>query len=273
MEVNNLQAFRIGAQIANLNGRTADYQLLYVIAGKLNILLDEQSYNAVPGQVVITTLTNRDLTFHPSDDFEGYLLQIDDPIVAGLIQQYLLYMKLADSLVIVLTAGRQDQSIRSLFENIMEELQADADSAATIIELRLQELLIRLYRTSPKISSGTYSSREEIVSSIQELLKKKYYTALSLESIAAEYNISVSYLAHIFKDITGMSVMRCLLLIRVREAQRYLVQTSMQINEIAEKCGFKDVSNFGRTFRKETGCAPRQYRQAHTLSDKKEKTK
>lgn len=270
MDLNNLQASRIEGQIADLNWGTADYRMLYVISGELNIIFDGQSYCAVPGQVVIETLTNRDVAFSSSADFAGYLLLINDPVAGNLMRRHLPYVKVAGSLAIVLAAEKKDQSIRMFFENIVKDLQSNSDSATTAIETHMQELFACLYRTSSQILSGMYSNREEIVLGVRDLLEKKYYAELSLEAVAAEYNISVSYLAHIFKEITGMSVMRCLLLIRVREAQKYLKQTNLQIREIAEKCGFNDVSNFGRTFRKETGCAPRQYRRAHFALNKEE---
>ena len=237
--------------------------MLYVIAGKLNIVFDGQTHCALPGQVVIETLSNRDVVFSSENDFAGYLLKINDPVAGTLVRQYLPYVKAAGSLAIALTAENREQSVRMLFANIVKDLQSDSGSAAAVVEAHLRELFACLYRTGFRILSGTYSNREEIVSGVQELLEKKYSSALSLETIAAEYNISVSYLAHIFKEITGVSVMRHLLLIRVREAQRYLEQTPLPVKEIAEKCGFNDVSNFGRTFRKETGCAPREYRQTY----------
>ena len=269
MNLNHLQAFRIEGQISDQQWATADYRMIYVITGELNIAFDGQSYCATPGQVVIESLANQEIPFSTGSGFLGYLLQISDPVAGGLVRRYLPYVKAAGSLAIVLPEDKQNQSIRGLFETVVKDLQKK-DTPAMTVEMHLQELFTRLYHTGSKILSGTYSNREEIVSGVPDLLEKKYYAELSLESIAAEYNISISYLAHIFKEITGMSVMRCLLLIRVREAQRYLRQTNLQIREIAEKCGFNDVSNFGRTFRKETSCAPRQYRLTHQSTGREE---
>ena len=266
MDLNNLRASRIEGQLADLEWGTADYRMLYVIAGRLKIVYDGQSYCAVPGQVVIETLVNRNVTFSSENDFAGYLLQINDPVAGGLVRQYLPNVKVAGSLAIALPSVEQEQSIRMLFASIAKDLQSNSESATAVVEAHLRELFAQLYRIAPRILAGVYNNREEIVSGVQELLEKKYYSVLSLETIAAEYNISISYLTHIFKEITGASVMRYLLLIRIREAQRYLTQTTLPVKEIAKKCGFNDASNFGRTFRKETGCAPQKYRQTHTTA-------
>ena len=129
-----------------------------------------------------------------------------------------------------------------------------------ILKLLLEELLVRLYRVSPKLYTGAQSNRTEIVSSIRTLLETEYRHPFTLGTIAEKYNMSISYLSHVFKEITGVSLMRYLLEIRIRAAKEYLVQTSLPINEIAERCGFNDLSNFGRTFQKETGYSLRRYR-------------
>ena len=121
--------------------------------------------------------------------------------------------------------------------------------------------MIRICRANPQIPTRGYVGKEKIVSDVKQLLEEKYFQEINLKTIALEYNVSVSRLSHIFRDSTGVPVMRYLLLCRLEAAKRYLLQTTLPINEIAEKCGFRDYSNFSRAFRKETGNTPSQYRQ------------
>jgi AraC-like DNA-binding protein len=82
----------------------------------------------------------------------------------------------------------------------------------------------------------------------------------SLASLSEEYGMSVSHLSHLFKRITGNSVMGYLLSCRLAGAKKYLAETPMEIGHIVEKCGFTDASNFSRTFRRQTGLTPSQFR-------------
>lgn len=263
MDKHSTLAFRVGEEISELRLGPADYWIVYVDKAALNIDVQQQTLHVVSGQIVIISLNNRAIKFSAESRFKGYVLQINDMVSSELVQRYLLLMNTKETHVHVFSADKQEQSIRSVFRNIVAEMNGELEPSETILNLLLQELLARLHRSAAKMDSGDYPNRAQIVSGICTLLEMKYGHSFTLEEIAGKYNMSVSYLSHIFKKITGVSVMRYLLLVRIRAAQEYLSQTALPINEIAEKCGFNDMSNFGRTFRKETGFSPRQYRQAH----------
>ena len=262
MDKHSTLAFRAGQEISELRLGSADYWIIYVNKSVLRITVQQECLQATSGQIVIIGLNNKDIRFGAEPNFRGYVLQINDPASAELVQRYLLLMNVKETDVNIFTAGKQEQSIRTVFQNIMAEMHGELEPNETILNLLLQELMVRLYRASPRVHSSAYPNRAEIVSSVRALLEKEYRYSLTLETIAGKYNMSVSYLSHIFKEITGVPLMRYLLLVRIRVAQEYLSETALPINEIAEKCGFNDMSNFGRTFRKETGFSPRQYRQA-----------
>lgn len=263
MDKHSTLAFRVGEEISELRLGSADYWIVYVNKSTLHIAVQQEHQQAISGQIVIISLNNKEIHFNAEPDFNGYALQINDSASAELVRRYLLLMNVKEIDVNIFTAGKQEQSIRTVFRNIVSEMHGEPEPNETILNLLLQELMVRLYRASPKVHFGAYPNRAEVVSSVRTLLEKEYRCPLTLEAIARKYNMSVSYLSHIFKEITGISLMRYLLLVRIRVAQDYLSQTALPINEIAEKCGFNDMSNFGRTFRKETGFSPRQYRQAN----------
>lgn len=259
----HVNAFFAGEEISELSVAAADYLIIYADRSALNITVGEKCYRTFSGQITIINTGNQQVQFHPEREFKGYFLQLNDAVSSGLVHRYLLIMNTSQMDVRVLTAGKQAKEIRTVFKNIVAEMRGVPELGETIMNLLLQELLVRLYRITFQAHSGIHSNRMEIVTSVCAFLEKEYNHPFTLESIAGEFNMSTSYLSHIFKEITGIPLMRYLLLVRVRAAQEYLVQTSMPVNEIAEKCGFNDLSNFGRTFRKETGCSPRQYRQTH----------
>lgn len=258
MDKRGVLIFRVGREIGERKVNSSDYRMILVQDGQLDVSVQKETYCAAAGQIVIIGATKYMAEICPSEDFEGYLLQISDAVSVELLQRYFLYMDAASPLVAVLPTGKQEQSIRAIFRNLATELRDGSNEA--IVDLLFQELLVRLYRIAPHARTGAYMNREGIVSGICDLIEKQYYTPITLEFIAAQCNMSVSYLSHIFKNITGVSIMRYLLLTRVNAAKRYLEKTHLPISEVADKCGFNDVSNFGRTFRKEIGCSPRQYR-------------
>ncbi len=45
-----------------------------------------------------------------------------------------------------------------------------------------------------------------------------------------------------------------------------IIETEQTISEICYSCGFNNISNFNRVFRKRTGTTPSEYRQAFKAS-------
>lgn len=77
---------------------------------------------------------------------------------------------------------------------------------------------------------------------------------------AAPY--SHSNLAKKFKEYMGMTVVEYLVKTKMGNAQEYLLQSDLSINEIAARLGYQSVTNFSATFRKEIGESPAQYRKS-----------
>ena len=49
--------------------------------------------------------------------------------------------------------------------------------------------------------------------------------------------------------------------IRLGSASRLLVDSAQTVAEICYDCGFNNLSNFNRLFRKKKGCAPKEFRE------------
>ncbi|WP_245809841.1 helix-turn-helix transcriptional regulator [Cohnella massiliensis] len=72
--------------------------------------------------------------------------------------------------------------------------------------------------------------------------------------------ISASYLSRIFYRFTGFHFREYVTVVRIREAQRLLAETQLQVQEVAGKMGFEHMSHFNRTFKRIAGITPLQYR-------------
>jgi two-component system response regulator YesN len=109
------------------------------------------------------------------------------------------------------------------------------------------------------MKAGREKYREEVRRLIG-YMKSHYAQNLTLNDAAGIANMSPSYLSTMFKRETGKSFIELLTEIRMEKATELLRQTDLPSYLIAEKVGYDNINYFGRTFKKEKGVSPSQYR-------------
>jgi len=106
-----------------------------------------------------------------------------------------------------------------------------------------------------------------------EYLDAHFDQTLTLEILAGRAKLSVSRLAHRFKEETGATLIEYLTWVRIGHAQRLLVETDKSCQKIADEVGYNNQSYFSRAFRRVVGITPRQFRRRGTSGKGKAKSK
>ena len=83
---------------------------------------------------------------------------------------------------------------------------------------------------------------------------------ISLERLAEWVDLSVSRLAHLFREQCGQTPMQYLEQLRIQRACSELVMSAKAIAEIGEEVGIHDPAYFTRIFKRQTGMTPRAFR-------------
>ena len=83
---------------------------------------------------------------------------------------------------------------------------------------------------------------------------------VSLEAIAQEFYITRGQLNRRIKAITGVTTQQYVMRIRLEQAKKLLSDSTLQVSEVAYKCGFDDVASFSRAFKRTFSLSPSQYR-------------
>lgn len=83
---------------------------------------------------------------------------------------------------------------------------------------------------------------------------------MSLNTVAAQVNISPSYFSTIFSNEMGQTFVEYLTRVRLDKAKELLMCSTMRTAEIGYAVGYKDSHYFSYIFKKIVGCSPKEYR-------------
>ncbi|WHY03023.1 helix-turn-helix domain-containing protein [Neobacillus sp. DY30] len=83
---------------------------------------------------------------------------------------------------------------------------------------------------------------------------------LKLEDVAKYVDRNSSYFSHLLMLKTGRSFTEILTGIRIKEAKRFLLETSKSVKEISHLIGYHNPNYFSRMFKEIVGVSPREYR-------------
>ncbi|WP_028979747.1 AraC family transcriptional regulator [Sporocytophaga myxococcoides] len=86
---------------------------------------------------------------------------------------------------------------------------------------------------------------------------------LRAETIADQFNISVTYISEYFKKHTGESLQQYIIHYKIKLVETRLLYTPMRLSEICDEFGFTDLSHMNKTFKKYKGVSPTEYRKTN----------
>lgn len=78
--------------------------------------------------------------------------------------------------------------------------------------------------------------------------------------MARRFDVSPSYVSQLFRKITGKGFQTQVTLWRLERATQMLALTDLPVGGVADQCGFRNASHFGRRFKECNGVSPGQFR-------------
>ena len=161
---------------------------------------------------------------------------------------------------------------RRLFDEIIRETEKGDEYSKISTLSVLMSLFIYLNRHHSRGKEATPASDEKKVTMVRSALvylQQHYKEKLTVDAIAEELHFSKSYLSHAFKEITHISLISYINLLRCQSA-RALMLDGYGVTEAAMECGFSEISYFTRVFKKTLGLLPSDVRdEVFTLNSQK----
>jgi len=115
-------------------------------------------------------------------------------------------------------------------------------------------------KNAPLLEFLEPTSHDTLVDAVRDKIRMSYAEQLTLDTLAAQFNVTSRTLSRRFVAATGVGPIRYLTKQRLNIARRMLQSTDLHIQQIAEQSGFESTTVFGRNFKLEYGLSPRELR-------------
>lgn len=110
-----------------------------------------------------------------------------------------------------------------------------------------------------KYRQSRLSAREELLTAI-DYIEEHLSDELSIRQISEVAGYHPAYFSSLFKQEMGMSYSKFLTTLRIQKAKELLRRKRLSMQNIAELCGFCDLSYFSHKFKQEVGMTPSEWR-------------
>lgn len=241
------------------------YEIILPVSESYSAVVDGQSYDLVPGEVLVIPAGVVHEIFAP-DQGMRYIFMVDQDVVyrleglAGI--QHFFYP------CVHLRAGQEDAVLREARDCLMQAVR-ERENRQMLDQAAIQAWIgLFLIRVARWLMQGAHAGPDErrphmneafldICAYITEHCNEK----LTLEDVAAYSGYSKYHFSRIFKEYTGMSFYEFYLRQRMLLCRQLLNEKNLSVTEVASRAGFGSLATFNRVFKQYEGVTPTQYRQ------------
>ncbi len=235
---------------SNDKGRL-DYYLIYVLADEMHILRQDQWQRLLPGNVVIVPPNTPYKCKCTSASASFLWVHFTGSNVKNSLERY----KIGLFPNVYKTADVNNISAR--FQKLFEGFARNDSYRAYDLSALLDRLLIEIGRAIEKNETERVSLSRSV-----RFINENYATQIKITSLAHTENMCMTAYNMAFKKQMGMSPTKYIIKLRINNAKELLRTTNLIIREIGIICGYDDVAFFRKTFKKEVGISPSEYRES-----------
>lgn len=249
----------------------AEFEINYVISGCAEFICGDNRFVSSEGDIIII-LPNMLHAIYPCENSKQlYDTVVFSPEMLGISEND----RCAAEFIKPLAGGTEINNritrehiyyneLKTTVENIFSCAKGNTPRLDMLMKSELLRLFWLLYENGD-ISRTDKSTvfKSEMIRPAIEYINDNFSEAVTVEKLAEITHISKSYFMRLFKETAGVGAIEYLSQLRIKKVCEILLKTDKTAAEAAFECGFRNISNFNRQFRKFAGCTPKEYRKAY----------
>ena len=130
-------------------------------------------------------------------------------------------------------------------------------------EISTKEMPDIFYTGGPvteRLSTAHSFAYDMLVRRCREVLAQEFSAPIRVSALATRFRVSRRTLETHFRAVTGTTIAEEVTRLRIERAKHLLSTTGKTLTQIADECGFFDISHFSATFLRHVGMRPTAFR-------------
>ena len=251
------------------------YQILFLLSGKIRYQVEGKEYIVSKGgMIVLNTLEEHTLEVleYP---YERYLIQIRPDFFQQEVRYpevIAVFIKRPADFSHLLTVT---EPVWNYLYDVIGEMEREFQTKKKYWELyigaNLRRMFITIFRecadlmSTMKIGTGV-----TVAYNVMNYLNHHFAENITVDDVAAALFLNKDYIAHVFKEETGHSLMQYVISLRINQAKLLLLETDRSVTEVAAACGYTDFTYFSKQFKQHANMSPSRFRKE--AGERKEQT-
>lgn len=167
-------------------------------------------------------------------------------------------------------SDREEEMMNAVMQNVAKEYEFAIDNFSQDVMLSHIDLLLnycnrfynRQFTTRKTVNTDLLVDLEEKLDNYFENIQSGTLQLPTVKMLAAEMNMSASYLSDMLRSLTGQNTQQHIHNKLIEKAKEILVTTPLSVSEIAYKLGFEYPQSFNKLFKNKTDLSPLEFRKA-----------
>lgn len=239
------------------------HEIVFVQAGFVEFTINGCTYQVGPGNLIfISNTEEHQMKVLLGKYLRYYALFSSSQLIAMLGNPLLCtpFMSRAKQFHHIFSVDSITEQITGLFQQMTAEMASSEPFSQDIVASAFRQLMILCYRTDPQYFHHSPHGVKSVLLDVQRYIDENLSEKLSVSDLAQQFFLSESYFSHIFKDWTGFSPQRYIIMRRISLAKDLLSSQNLSLDIVSDRCGYTTTSQFVSSFKKETGMTPGKFR-------------
>ncbi|TDF93769.1 helix-turn-helix transcriptional regulator [Paenibacillus piri] len=232
-----------------------DYDLWYAVAGKGMMNINGTAYPIRKGSCFLIRPGDRpEATQDPHDRLTVIFIHftMTDSGTGQLFDGSLLpdrHTRVGDTLF-----------IETMLNRLLQITKPESSWDDVEYRLAMMQILLHLYRWQREEHASSADKQKQVIARVIGYIREHPGRRIAHREIAAHVQLSAEYVSTLFKKHTGTSIKQYMTDVRLERALHLLMETTMNVSQVAEALGYANVYLFSKQFKERYGAPPSKYK-------------